>query len=102
MIIQDDRTPEQKLTHLWGIVATDLSMSYWGECPNGKSIIIWALENYSQAEIILEWVKTRPEMKRPALVNLKNYRIRYGQHCHIYVTNGNHPVLTAYRVMKLL
>ena len=87
MIIQDDRTPEQKLTHLWGIVATDSFMSYWGACP-GKSVAIWALQNYSDAVKFLSYIKTRRRcMKYVRLVNLKNYRVRQCYHCHIYITD---------------
>ena len=87
MILQDDRTPEQRQTHIWGIVANDKFMSNWGACP-GKSVAIWALQDYDEAENFLKYIKNRRKcMKYLRLVNLTNYKIRPCYHCHIYPTN---------------
>lgn len=91
MIIQDDRTPEQKLTHFYGIVATDKHLSGWGHCP-GKSVAIWAVSNHAHAVKLLEWVKSRREMRYVKIVDLRNYKIRQCYHCHIYATDY-HPAL---------
>lgn len=89
MIIQDDRTMVQRQTHFWGIVATDSFMSYWGACP-GKSVAIWAVSNHAHAVKLLEWVKSRREMRYVKIVDLRNYKIRQCYHCHIYKTDY-HP-----------
>lgn len=38
----DDRTPEQRETHRWGVVARDKFMSGWGQAFNGASRCAWA------------------------------------------------------------
>jgi len=42
MIIQDDRTNEQKKTHSCLIGGTDRFMSGWGRAENGKSYAFWS------------------------------------------------------------
>ena len=42
MKIVDRRTDEQKNTHPWLVVGTDLGMSGWGQCKNGSSYAAWA------------------------------------------------------------
>ena len=89
MILHDERNEQEKQTHFYGIVATDNHLSGWGHCP-GKSVAIWAVSNHEHALKLLEWVKSRPEMKRVVMVNLKKYKIRPCYHCHIYKTDY-HP-----------
>lgn len=38
----DDRTDEQKKTHVWGVVAKDKFMSGWGGAEGGASRCSWA------------------------------------------------------------
>lgn len=88
---QDDRTPEQKKTHILAIAATDSFMSGWGEARGGKSKVAWA---YNPNEIdrskLLCWVRKRSEMKDVNEVDLTTYRPK-AAHFHIYVVEKNHP-----------
>ena len=89
MILQDDRTPEQKNTHDWLIVGTDSFMSGWGKAENGVSYAAWACREEDKGEV-MAWVEKRGEMKRVREV-YGSYKPSGHGHCHIYVVNENHP-----------
>lgn len=92
MITQDDRTPEQKTTHRWGIVARDNFMSGWGEAQGGTSRCAWACDPKVNLDRVLDWVKRRGEMRFVNVVDLSTYRPPKGTtHYHIYVCNPGHP-----------
>lgn len=91
MIIEDDRTPEQKKTHYVVIAGTDSFMSGWGRAANGVSIAAWACKPEVQDKV-WRWIKSRIEMKRVRQV-VSNYRPRGKGHCHIYVVDDNHPAI---------
>lgn len=80
MITADDRTPEQKLTHCWAVVARDRFMSGWGEDVNIDRVENWvASGGYSRCA----WA-VGPD--------LRTYRPKTGtKHFHIYVVNADHP-----------
>lgn len=91
MIRQDDRTPEQKKTHLYAIVARDKFMSGWGGASGGASRCAWACAPDVNTDRVENWVRSRSEMKYVTLVNLKTYRPPRGTaHFHIYVCDSNH------------
>lgn len=91
MVIQDDRTAEQRNTHTWLIAGTDSFMSGWGHARNGTSIAVWACEPQHRSKV-LQWVENRGDMKRVREVG-SNYRPHGHGHCHIYVVGPDHPSL---------
>ena len=95
MIIEDDRTQEQKETHTCLIIGTDRFMSGWGKAENGVSYAVWACEEKDSPKV-LEWVKSRKEMKRIREVfetSKSKYRPKGKGHCHIYVVTEGHVSL---------
>lgn len=82
---EDDRTPEQKQTHVWAVVARDSAMSGWGGARGGTSRCAWACHPDVNTDRVFNWVNSRKEMKRVALVDLRTYRPPAGtSHFHIY------------------
>lgn len=92
MTKQDDRTPEQKQTHVWGVVARDKFMSNWGGASQGASRCAWACAPGVNTDRVFNWVNGRSEMIYVNLVDLRTYRPPSGTaHFHIYVCNEGHP-----------
>jgi hypothetical protein len=91
--IEDDRTTEQKKTHVLAVLAHDKFMSGWGGARGGNSICAWACSPEVNTDRVFNWVKSRKEMRRVTLVNLDTYQPR-AAHFHIYVCNANHPAAT--------
>lgn len=88
----DDRTPEQKQTHRWGVVAKDKFMSGWGGAVGGASRCAWALGPGVDSERFFAWVRNRSEMRHVHYVDLSTYRPPRGTaHFHIYVADADHP-----------
>lgn len=86
MIINDDRTPEQRQTHILGVVARDKFMSGWGRAQGGASRCAWACEPGADLSRLERWVRSRSEMKYVNVVDLSTYRPPRGTaHFHIYV-----------------
>lgn len=84
--LQDDRTPEQKQTYQWGVVARDKFMSGWGGAKNGYSRCAWAVPLDGNITRLEDWVRRRSEMQYVKVVNLATYRPPRGTvHFHIYV-----------------
>ena len=92
MIMQDDRTVEQKKTHTWLVGGTDRFMSGWGLAEGGTSFAFWACLP-KHARKVLAWVKSRGDITRVRTV-ARNYRPAGIGHCHIYTVNDRHPALT--------
>lgn len=91
MILKDDRTEEQKKTHVWGVVARDRFLSGWGGARDGFSRCAWACPPEVNADRVFNWVKARTEMRFVNLVDLSTYRAPRGTaHFHIYVCNPDH------------
>ena len=92
MIRQDDRTPDQQKTHLWGVVARDTFMSGWGGAADGYSRCAWACSPEADLASLERWVRRRGEMRYVSVVNLNRYRPSRGTaHFHIYVAEPTHP-----------
>lgn len=88
----DDRTPEQKATHVWGVVARDKFMSGWGQASKGDSRCAWACAPEVDIDRVERWVRNRREMRHVNIVNLSTYRPPRGTvHFHIYVCEQGHP-----------
>jgi hypothetical protein len=79
----DDRTEEQKKTHVLAVVGTDTFMSGWGGAEGGKSYAGWACrpEDLWPTE---RRVRARGDMHRVRVVSLRDYRPQ-AAHTHIYV-----------------
>ena len=94
MNLVDDRTPEQRQTHKWLVVATHKFMSGWGEARGGVSYAAWDCteETYQH---VLKWVEARKEMKRVRLV-YGEWRPRGNGHAHIYAVESNHVSLPSW------
>ena len=96
MMIQDDRTPEQKASLNWLVVGTDSFLSGWGQAKGGSSYAAWACRDHKHAERVAEWVKGRSDMKRVRIVK-EPYRVRSSHcsadcvHLHIYVGSECNP-----------
>lgn len=87
MIIQDDRTPAELLTHRTLIVGTDRFMSGWGLAKSGSSVAAWACKSEDESKV-LAYVESRSEMKRVRVAYesaRRRYRPRSAAHFHIYV-----------------
>lgn len=92
MTKQDDRTPEQKQTHRWGIVARDKFMSGWGGAKGGASRCAWACGPGVDINKVESWVSSRSEMRFVNKVDLNTYRCPRGTaDFHIYVADKDHP-----------
>lgn len=92
MTKQDDRTPEQKATHVWGVVAKDKCMSGWGGARGGASRCAWACAPDASLDRLEGWVNRRSEMRYVNLIDLRTYRPPRGTaHFHVYVCDKDHP-----------
>jgi hypothetical protein len=91
VIRADDRTPEQKVTHRWGVVARDKFMSGWGHARDGYSRCAWACHPDASLDRLENWVRNRSEMRYVSVVDLNTYRAPRGTaHFHIYVADPTH------------
>ena len=88
MVIQDDRTEAQKMTHTILVIGTDRFMSGWGQAP-GTSYAAWACRPHEYQEV-KRAIRARSDMRRVRVVDGRTYRPRgrTGDHFHIYVHNG--------------
>ena len=94
MEIEDDRTPEQKKTHVWAVVARDKFLSGWGGARHGASRCAWAISDVNLIDDLEKWVRSRSDMIHVNIVKLDKYRAPKGTaHFHIYVADKNHPAL---------
>ena len=89
MVIDDDRTDEEKNTHWLAVVGTDRFMSGWGKAEGGVSYAAWACPFSRQANVE-RWVKSRGDQMRVRVVILDGYRPRGTGHLHIYVVREGH------------
>jgi len=85
MMIQDDRTEEQKTLYPILVVATDSFMSGWGKADDGVSYAAWATDEKNLRDTLC-WVERRGDMKRVRVVYGK-YRPKAKGHLHIYISN---------------
>ena len=94
MITKDDRTPEQKETHGWAVVARDKFLSGWGQAKDGYSRAAWACSTSEHLDKLERWVRNRGDMQYVSVVTLRTYRPpRNTAHFHIYVVGDDHPGL---------
>jgi len=95
MIKRDERTPAQRATHQWAVVARDTLMSGWGEAKGGTSRCAWAVPEFIDLDQIENWVRGRREMLNVHIVHLDGYRPPRGTaHFSIYVVGPTHPAVT--------
>lgn len=96
MIKVDDRTPEQRKTHKWAVVAHDKFLSGWGQAKGGTSRVAWAIadSDIDLLDRLEQWVRNRSEMRYVNVVKLDTYRPPRGTaHFHVYVADREHPGL---------
>ena len=91
MIIEDERTPEQRKTHTLLVVGTDKFLSGWGLAEGGTSYAAWACTR-EHWDKVFNWVRRRGDQKRVRQV-CEPWRPRGKGHAHIYVVGENHPAL---------
>lgn len=88
MVKKDDRTPEQKITHRWGVVGRDNFLSGWGGAAGGYSRAAWACPPDGDIHRLENYVRGRAEMRYVNVVDLNTYRPPRGTaHFHIYVAD---------------
>jgi hypothetical protein len=56
MKFEDDRTEEQKKTHVFAVVAKDKCMSGWGGATGGASRCAWACDPSVNTDRVENWV----------------------------------------------
>lgn len=98
MVIQDDRTADERETHTTLIVGTDSFMSGWGGATGGVSVAAWAVDRRDTQAVkaVQEWVERRGDLRRVRVVyDLpgNRYRPRGRGHCHVYVVRAGHPAV---------
>ena len=90
--VVDDRTTEQKLTHVYGIVGRDSFLSGWGQAKDGYSRAAWACSPDADIRKLEAWVRNRGDMQYVNKINANTYRPPSGTtHYHIYVCEKDHP-----------
>lgn len=96
-IIEDRRTEEQKKQLKYIVHAHDTFMSEWGMAEGGRSLCAWAVESESDRDKILDWVKSRSDMKRVNWSYACDFdstlKFRTFAHLSIYATTKEHPIL---------
>lgn len=94
MILQDNRTDEQKRTHTLLIGGTDTFLSGWGKADGGPSFAFWACRP-EHANPVESWVRGRGDLQRVRLAS-GGYRPPSGPgHARVYVVEPGHPSLPA-------
>lgn len=90
--VKDDRTDEQKRTHILAVVAADRFMSGWGGASHGASRCAWAFDpSKANSDRVFNWVKARREMRFVNLFDMRTYRAPRGTaHFHVYTCNADH------------
>lgn len=91
MIINDERTKEEKISHPVLVTATDRFMSGWGGAKGGASKCAWACRR-EDASAVLAWVENRDEMKY-VNVHYNGWSPRNAAHVSYYVVGEDHPAL---------
>lgn len=87
-VIQDDRTPAQRLTHTLLVVGTDKGMSGWGKAEGGVSLAAWACRP-EHVNAVESTVEQRGDMSRVRVVVADEYRPSPRcAHLHIYVARA--------------
>ena len=74
MTTHDERTPIQRITHHWAVVARDTTMSKWEGTTGGTSRCAWAVPEPIMLIDVTAWIKSRPEMRSVRTINLNSYR----------------------------
>lgn len=87
MIIQDDRTKEQKERLKWLVVGTDKFMSGWGLASGGTSLAAWACTEGALNSCFAD-VDNRKDLKRVRKVYADTYHPKGSGHIHIYIYKG--------------
>jgi len=87
MIVEDDRTAEQRITHRILVIGTDKFLSGWGQAHLGKSVAAWACTSET-VDAVEQRIRSRGDIQRVRVVEEGKRRYRPPQgtaHFHIYV-----------------
>ena len=91
--ITDDRTEQERKTHVHLVVGTDSFMSGWGWAEGGSSFAAWACDSEAEAARCFDRVEARQEMKRVRhIYDPPSNPYRPGATCaqlHIYVWDNS-------------
>ena len=74
MTIHDQRTPAQRSTHQWAIVARDTMPHHEGGATGGTSRCAWAVPEVAMLLDVEAWVSNRTEMRSVRIINLNTFR----------------------------
>lgn len=97
LTIEDDRSEEQKLTHVRGVLGYDTFLTGWGRARNGASLACWAVHPEVDIAQVFEWVSARSDMKDVKIIDLDDYTPPPGTaHFHIYLCDPGHPATRIY------
>ena len=88
--VQDRRSRAQLHTHIWGVVGHDIFLSGWGKARGGKSEVAWAFPTYEMAEAAVPLIKSRGDIKRVGIVDLRLYIPHDYEHFAIYPVDRGH------------
>ena len=91
MILEDDRTEQEKRELPILVIGTDSFLSGWGKAEGGMSYAAWACNNETMYRVE-RWVRNRPDMKR-VRVTCGAYHPKGVGHCHIYAVHADHVSL---------
>ena len=89
MNVEDNRTPTEKISHLWLVVMTDTCMSGWGMSRAGASYAAWACDTLEAAERVADRVRKRCDSSRVRIVHEGGYRPRCA-HFQVYTVDEHH------------
>lgn len=92
MIIEDDRTEQEKRTHTVLVKGKDMFLSGWGEAEGGTSFAAWACTPDDQYTVE-RWVRNRGDMRCVDIVTDDYRPSRSCKHFHIYVVRDGHPAI---------
>ena len=101
--IEDRRTPEERKTHRFLVIATDRYMSGWGGAEGGTSVCVWACASEEDRRRVWDWVASRGDMKRLRSTYDGAGRAAYKParrgvaHVSFYVVGPDHRALTGGR-----
>lgn len=97
MEINDDRKPEDMVSHSRIVMAHDTFLSGWGPAENRKSYAAWACRPEDE-EAVFEWVSAREEMRKVEVYDGGsnfNPKPQSNDMLHIYVVRDGHPAINA-------
>ena len=101
IVVQDDRTAAERISHVCFVKARDTFLSGYGDAEGGTSYAVWCCRPADHTKVG-EWVKGRAEMVDLTTdFNPDTYKLKRRDRIHIYVVNDNHAATKADRNVRL-